>query len=148
MSKHWALYWHNINDLNPDVSVGRKYQRWLNVLYLGCRYFSNNEVKTLRSISKECLKWFCIYRAFLVLMTTQISLQYSFTFTHSYSASISTSMRGNSGFSILPKDTSACRLGKLGIEMPTFRLEDGRSTPQPQPLYISTTPWGNFFKFG
>ncbi|CAB1421552.1 unnamed protein product [Pleuronectes platessa] len=39
---------------------------------------------------------------------------------------------GNSGFSILPKDTSACRWGRLGIELPTFRLEDDRCTPQPQ----------------
>ena len=42
-------------------------------------------------------------------------------------------MRGNSGFGILPKDTSACRWGRLGIELPTFRLEDECSTPQPKP---------------
>ncbi|CAB1428167.1 unnamed protein product [Pleuronectes platessa] len=40
---------------------------------------------------------------------------------------------GHSGFSILPKDTSACRWVILGIELPTFRLEDDHSTPQPQP---------------
>ena len=38
-------------------------------------------------------------------------------------AALCRSMRGNSGFSILPKDTSACRWGRLGIELPTFRLE-------------------------
>ena len=45
------------------------------------------------------------------------------------------SKRGNSGFSILPKDTSACRWGRLGIELPTFWLEDDRSTPEPRYLY-------------
>ena len=61
------------------------------------------------------------YSTFRVLMTTQSSLQYSFTFTqshtHSYSASIAAlccSMRHNWGFSILLKDTSACRFGKTG----------------------------------
>ena len=81
-------------------------------------------------------------------MTTQSALQYSFTFTqshtHSYSASISSTLlfyEGNSGFSILPKDTSACRFGRLGIELPTFRLEDDHSTPQPQPPMWSPD-WG------
>ncbi|CAB1420937.1 unnamed protein product [Pleuronectes platessa] len=31
------------------------------------------------------------------------------------------------------KDTSACKWVGLGIELPTFRLEDDHSTPQPQP---------------
>ncbi|CAB1430961.1 unnamed protein product [Pleuronectes platessa] len=45
---------------------------------------------------------------------------------------------GHSGFSILPKDTSACRWVRLGIELPTFRLDDDHSTPQPQlPLQLS-----------
>ena len=72
-------------------------------------------------------------------MTTQSSLQYSFTFTqshtHSYSASISSTLflYGQfRGFSILPKDTSACRWGRLGIELSIIRLEGDRSTPQPQ----------------
>ncbi|CAB1460472.1 unnamed protein product [Pleuronectes platessa] len=42
-------------------------------------------------------------------------------------------MGGHSGFSILPKDTLACRLVGLVIELPTVRLEDDQSTPQPQP---------------
>ncbi|CAB1425530.1 unnamed protein product [Pleuronectes platessa] len=42
-------------------------------------------------------------------------------------------MRGKSEFRFLPKDTSACRWGRLGIELPTFRLEDDRSTPHRQP---------------
>ena len=53
-------------------------------------------------------------------MTTQSALQYSLPFTHShthwYSASMGSSffsMRGHSGFSIFPKDTSACRWGRL-----------------------------------
>jgi len=29
---------------------------------------------------------------------------------------------GNMGFSVLPKDTSACGLGKLGVESLTFQL--------------------------
>ena len=81
-----------------------------------------------------------LYSTFLVLMTTQSSLQYSFTFTqshtHSYSRSISSTVlfyEGNSGFSILPKDTSAYRFERLGIKLLTFRLEDDHSTPQPQP---------------
>ena len=53
-------------------------------------------------------------------------------FTHSYSAAISSfifySMRGNSWFRILPKDTSACRWGRLGIEL---TMEDDRSPPHP-----------------
>ena len=61
-----------------------------------------------------------LYSAFLVLMTTQSSLQYSFTFTQSHThtvhllAALCCSMRPNSGFSILLKDTSACRFGKTG----------------------------------
>ena len=81
-----------------------------------------------------------LYSTSLVLMTTQSSLQYSFyihpvTHTHSYSASISSTLLFYEGFSILLKDTSACRffLGRLGIELLTFRLEDDHSTPQPQP---------------
>ena len=77
-----------------------------------------------------------LYSAFLVLMTTQSTLQYSFTFTQSHTfilllAAICCSMRHSSGFSILLKDTSACRdfLGRLGIELLTFRLEDDHSTP-------------------
>ena len=72
-----------------------------------------------------------LYSSFLVLMTTQSSLQYSFTFTqshtHSYSASISSTLLFYSGFSILLKDTSACRF--FLEELPTFRLEDDHSTP-------------------
>ena len=45
-------------------------------------------------------------------------------------------MGAYSGFSILPKDTSACRFGRLEIELPTFRLGDDHSTPQPQPPAI------------
>ena len=44
-------------------------------------------------------------------------------------AGLCCSMRHNSGFSILPKDTSACRLGRLGLEPLTFRLADDHSTP-------------------
>ena len=53
-------------------------------------------------------------------MTTQSSLQYSFTFTQSHIhtvhllAALCCSMRHNSGFSILLKDTSACRFFGLG----------------------------------
>ena len=79
-----------------------------------------------------------LYSAFLLLflMTTQSTLQYSFTFTHSYSASIRRTLLfygGHSGFSIFPKDTSACRWVRLGIKLPNFRLGDDHSTPQPQP---------------
>ena len=76
------------------------------------------------------------YSAFLVLMTTQSSLQYSFTFTqshtHPYSASISSTLlfyeaqfgvqhlaQGHFGMQIF--------LGRLGIELPTTL------PPQPQP---------------
>ncbi|CAB1438525.1 unnamed protein product, partial [Pleuronectes platessa] len=40
-------------------------------------------------------------------------------------------------FSILPEDTSACRWDRLGIELPTFRLEDDHSTLSPQPPFTS-----------
>lgn len=36
--------------------------------------------------------------------------------------------RGNSGFSVLPKDNSTCGLGRPGIEPPTFWLGDNHST--------------------
>ena len=80
-----------------------------------------------------------LYSAFLVLMTTQSSLQYSLTFTqshtHSHSASISSTLlfyeAHNLGFSILLKDTSACRFfwEDWGLNFPTFRLEEDHSTP-------------------
>ena len=85
-----------------------------------------------------------LYSTFLVLMTT---LQYSFLHspihTHIHTvqllAALCCSMRANSGFSILPKDTSACRWGKLGIELPTFKAimllrfdgEEQMGTPSP-----------------
>ena len=82
--------------------------------------------------------WGYFYRAFRVLLTTQSTLQYSFAIhtqihTVHLLAALFWSMRGNLWVSILPKDTSACGWGRLGIELPTFWLEDERSTSQPQP---------------
>ena len=77
-----------------------------------------------------------LYSAFVVLMTTQSSLQYSFYIhpvTHIHTvhllAALCCSMRHNLGFSILLKDTSACRfVGKTGDR--TANLQVGG-----QPLY-------------
>ena len=77
----------------------------------------------------------CNYIA--VLMTTQNSLLYSFvihTFIYTYSVSIRTlqshtAVRGNLGFSTLPKDTSARRIGETGIKTLTFWLEGPASPP-------------------
>ena len=49
----------------------------------------------------------------------------------------STSVRGHSEFSILPKNTAACRWEKIAIEPPTFCIESDRSTLQPQPQHIN-----------
>ena len=71
-----------------------------------------------------------LYSTFLVLMTTQSTLQYSFTFTqshtHSYSASISsTSLFYEAQFRVKHLAQGHCGmqifLGRLGIELPTFR---------------------------
>ena len=78
-----------------------------------------------------------LYSAFLVLMT-QSALQYSFTFTqshtHSYSASISSTLlfyEAQFGVQHLAQGHFGMQIffGRLGIELPTFRLEDDRSTP-------------------
>ena len=79
---------------------------------------------------------FYLYSAFLVL-TTQSSLQYSFTFTqshtHSYSASISSTLlfyEGQFAVQDLAQGHFGMQiLGRLGIKLPTFRLEDEHSTP-------------------
>ena len=98
----------------------------------------------LKQSSVALMLWFCmvlfLYSTFLVLMTTQSSLQYSFTFTHSYSASMSSTLlfyEGQLMVQHLAQGPSACRWGRLGIELPTFRLENDRSTPQPQPPLMS-----------
>ena len=68
-------------------------------------------------------------------MTTQSSLQYSVTFTqshtHSYSASISSTLLFyEAQFGVCSRTLrQADLLGRLGIELPTFRLEDNHSTP-------------------
>ena len=66
-----------------------------------------------------------LYSAFLVLMTTQSSLQYSFTFTqlhtHSYSASISSTLlfyEGQFGVQHLAQ-------GHFGMQTSMFRSETG-----------------------
>ena len=92
-----------------------------------------------------------LYSTFLVLMTTQSTLQYSFTFTqshkHSYSASISSTLlfyegqfrvqhlaQGHFGMQIF-----LFFLGRLGIELPTFRLEDNHSTPSATTAHVDYT---------
>ena len=88
-------------------------------------------------------KWICILYLYSTFLS---SLQYSFTFTQLHTfilAALCCSMRHNSGFSILLKDTSACRsfLGRLGIELLTFRLEeDDHSTPS-----ATATLWNVFY---
>ena len=89
-------------------------------------------------LGRKRVKQIETYSNFLVLMTTQSSLQYSFTFTqshtHPYSASISSTLlfyeaqfrvqhlaQGHLSMQIF--------LGRLGIKLPTFRLEDDRSRP-------------------
>ena len=42
-------------------------------------------------------------------------------------------IKSSLGFSILPKDTSTCRLG----EPAPFQLQDAGSTPEPQPLIVT-----------
>ena len=69
-----------------------------------------------------------LYSSFLVLMTTQSSLQSSFTFTqshtHSYSASISSTLlfcEAQFGVQYLAQGHFGMQiLGRLGIELPTF----------------------------
>ena len=58
-----------------------------------------------------------LYSAFLVLMTTQSSLQYSFTFTHSHSASIISTLLFYEGqFSVqhLAQGHIGMQMGKTG----------------------------------
>ena len=61
-------------------------------------------------------------------------------------------MRHNSGFSILLKDTSACRFfGKTGDRTADLQVGGWPLFPHSCPSlvrYISGTPSGNFFKFG
>ena len=89
-------------------------------------------------------KWICIYSSFLVLMTTQSTLQYSFTFTQFHThihtvrllAAFCCSMRHNSGFCILLKDTSACRFfwgEDWGLNCWTSGWRRTTLPPQPQP---------------
>ena len=77
-----------------------------------------------------------VYRAFLVLMTTQSALQYSFyihSVTHTFIQCIYWqhfvvlwgTIRGSASCS----RTHADVLGRLGIKLPTFRLEDDHSNP-------------------
>ena len=81
-----------------------------------------------------------LYSAFLVLMTTQSALQYSFTFTQShtpsYCASISSTLlfyEAQFGVQHLAQGHFGMQifffLGRLEIELPTFSLEDDHSTP-------------------
>lgn len=62
-----------------------------------------------------------LYHAFLVLLTTQSRIQYK---SHSYTEG--RAIRGHLGWSVLPKDMSACELGEAGIGPPTFSLVGGR----------------------
>ena len=76
-----------------------------------------------------------LYRAFLVLMTTQSSLQYSFTFTLSYSASIRSTFlfyEGQLEVQHLAQEHFAMQMGKTGDQ--TADLKVGG-----QSLYRSAT---------
>ena len=71
-------------------------------------------------------------------MSTQSALLYSFPFTHTfiqciYKQPVLDVKGAILGFSILPKDTSACGMGKTGIEPATFRLEEDS---RPTQVYI------------
>ena len=71
-----------------------------------------------------------LYSAFLVLMTTQSSLQYSFIFTQSHTHSYTLLFyEARFGASCSRTLWHADCLGRLGIKLPTFRLEDDHSTP-------------------
>ena len=86
-----------------------------------------------------------LYSAFLVLMTTQSSLQYSFTFTYShtqsYSASISSTLlfyEGQFGVPHLAQGHLGMQMGKTGDRTADLQVR-GR------PLYSSATAARNHF---
>ena len=86
-------------------------------------------------INGKC--FFYLYSTFLVLMTTQSSLQYSFTFkhTHSYSASIGSTLlfyEGQFGVQHLAQGHFGMQMGKTGDR--TADLQVGG-----RPLYPSAT---------
>ena len=64
-------------------------------------------------------------------MTNQSALQHSFPFTHIHTVHLLAEL-----FS-MPK----------GIKLPTFWLEDDRSTPQPQPPHASINPILGYLRF-
>ena len=93
--------------------------------------------KDMQLLTEDCklmkVNGLYLYRASLVLMTTQSALQYSLPFTHShthlYSASFSSSFfyEGQFGVQHLAQEHFGMQMGKTGIELPTFWLEDDRS---------------------
>ena len=79
-----------------------------------------------------------LYRDFLAL-TAQNALQYSLPFTHSHTHSY---IASTSSFSYeeqfkvehIAQGHFGTQMGRTGIELLTFWLEDDRSTPQPKLL--------------
>ena len=84
-----------------------------------------------------CGKWFCIYIA-LFLSWWQSSKLFTVQFLHSPIHAHIHTVHLLAALCCYAQGHLHADLERLGIERPTFRLEDDRSTPQPQPPHHVT----------